>query len=87
VLWLPEAAVVSRNGRAWCLVVADQGNSKGKANAKTHTAIEPVEVTVGPAEQGRVPVLSGLEPGQSVLVEGAYEWLYRDLKDLIRFVD
>lgn len=77
VLWLPEAAVVSRDGKAWCvLVTGDQA-----------TGIKPVEVSVGPAEQGRIPVLSGLEPNQSVLVEGAYEWLYRDLKDLIRFVD
>ena len=77
VLWLPEAAVVSRNGKAWCLIVSGD----------PHADIEPVEVTVGPPEQGRVPVLTGLEPAQTVLVEGAYEWLYRDLKDLIRFVD
>jgi len=77
VLWLPEASVVSRNGKAWCLIVSGDQQAD----------IEPVEVTVGPAEQGRVPVLSGLQPAQTVLVEGAYEWLYRDLKDLIRFVD
>ncbi len=74
VLWVPEAAVVSRHGRAWCLVA--------KAGA-----ITPVAVRVGPVEKGRVPVLSGLKAGQAVLVEDAYEWLYRDLKDLIRFVD
>lgn len=87
VLWLPTAAVVSRNGRAWCLLAdtdTDSGTGTGKDGGAGPT---PVEVTVGPADQGRVPVLSGLSPGQSVVVEGAYEWLYRDLKDLIRFVD
>jgi len=74
VLWVPQAAVVSRRGQSWCLVVKDG-------------VPEPAAVEAGPARRGRVPVISGLEPGQAVVVEGAYEWLYRDLKDLVRFVD
>jgi len=74
-LWLPEASVVSRNGKAWVVLVADDNT------------LHPLAVKTGPAEQGRVPVLAGLKPDQPVLVEDAYEWLYRDLKDLIRFVD
>lgn len=75
VAWLPAAAVVSRNGKEWVMV------SDGK-----HP--RPVEVQVGPAaEDGRIPVIKGIAAGTRVVTEGAYELLYRDLKDLIKFVD
>jgi len=75
VAWVPGQAVVSRNGRDWVIVPGDKGP-------------KPVEVRVGPtAADGLIPVLKGLEPGTQVVTEGAYEQLYRDLKDLIKFVD
>jgi len=74
VLWLPETAVVSRNGKAWCVV-------------KDGKEFKPVEIKVGVAEQGKIPVLSGLKKHQLVVTEGAYELLYKDLKSLIKFVD
>jgi len=74
VVWAPAAAVVARNGKTWC-VVAREGQYK------------PVEVHVGEATGGRVPVLSGLAAGAEVVTKGAYELLYRDLKDLAKFVD
>ena len=74
VVWVPAAAVVSRNRKTWCIVRAgDQ--------------FKPVPVEVGPAVNGRIPVLSGIAAGDRVVTEGAYELLYRDLKDLIKFVD
>jgi len=47
----------------------------------------PRQITVGGARNGRVPVLSGLMSGQQVVRENGYELLYRDLKELIQFVD
>ncbi len=74
VYWLPDSAVVSRNGRTWCVIDRD---------GHTHS----VEVVVGPARNGRTPILSGIAPDDRVVTDGAYELLYRDIKDLIRFVD
>lgn len=75
VLWVPAAAVVARNGRTWCIVVRE-----GRP--------QPVEVRVGPvADDGRIPVLAGLKPQAQVVTEGAYELLYRDVKELIKFED
>ena len=74
VVWVPAAAVVARNGKTWCIV---QDGEKFKS----------VEVAVGPAVAERIPVVSGLAAGDKVVTEGAYELLYRDLKDLIKFVD
>jgi len=74
VVWIPESAVVGRNGKTWCIVSADQ----------TYRA-QPV--VVGSAIDGRIPVLSGLTAGQQVVTENGYELLYRDLKELIQFVD
>ena len=74
VAWVPAAAVVSRNGKDWCLVRHGRG-------------FEPVAVVVGPPQDGRIPILSGLSAGTEVVTRGAYELLYRDLKDLIEFVD
>lgn len=74
VVWVPAAAVVARNGKSWCIVAEGARTS-------------PVEVRAGPVENGRIPVYEGLRAGQRVVTEGAYELLYRDLKDLVKFVD
>lgn len=74
VVWVPVAAVVARNGKTWCVVQAED-------------QFKPVQVEVGPAVNGRIPVLSGISAGDKVVTEGAYELLYRDLKELIKFVD
>ncbi len=73
-VWVPAAAVVARNGKTWCVV-------------REGDQLKPVEVEVGPAVSGRVPVLSGIAAGDRVVTDGAYERLYRDLKELIKFVD
>lgn len=76
VAMVPMRAVVARDGLTWCLI--DDGASHAK----------PVRVTVGPAQDdGRIPVLAGVAPGQRVLVHNAYEALYRDLNSLIKFKD
>ena len=76
VLWVPESAVVARNGKTWCIIQSADGQSK------------PAEVQVGnKSPDGRIPVLSGLEGTADVVSKGAYELLYRDIKDLIKFVD
>lgn len=74
VVWVPTAAVVARDGKTWCIV---QEADRFRA----------VEVRVGTAAAERIPILSGLEAGSRVVTEGAYELLYRDLKELIKFVD
>ncbi len=74
VVWIPQTAVVSRNNKTWCIVAKDQGYT-------------PKQIEVGNAVRGKVPVLSGLRGGQQVVRENAYELLYRDLKELIQFVD
>ena len=75
VVWVPEAAVVARNGKTWCV---EQQGDRSKA----------VEVRVGAASaDGRIPVLAGLEAETRVVTKGAYELLYRDLKNLVRFED
>ena len=74
VVWVPAAAVVARNGKSWCVI---QKQDQFKA----------VEVRAGAPSDGRIPILSGLEAGNRVVSRGAYELLYRDLKQLIKFVD
>lgn len=74
VVWVPAAAVVARNGKSWCIVAEGATTS-------------PVAIRAGPVENGRIPVFEGLRAGQRVVTEGAYELLYRDLKDLVSFVD
>ncbi len=74
VAWVPVSAVVARNEKTWCIVQED-----GR--------FQPVEVQVGTATAERIPVLSGLKAGSRVVTQGAYELLYRDLKELIRFED
>lgn len=74
VVWVPESAVVSRHGKTWCLL----------ADGKT---FKPVEVQAAAPENGQVPIIAGLQSNDRVVTEDAYEWLYRDLKDLIKFVD
>ncbi len=74
VIWIPETAVVSRNNKTWCII----------AEGQKYT---PQQIEVGNVIKGKVPVLSGLEAGQQIVRENGYELLYRDLKELIQFVD
>ena len=74
VAWIPAIAVVSRNNKTWCIIAENQ----------TYT---PKQIKVGNVSNGKIPVLSGLKAGQQVVRENAYELLYRDLKELIQFVD
>lgn len=75
VVWVPAAAVVSRDGKTWCIV-------------QYEGELKPFEVEVGlVSDDGRIPVITGLQAGAQVVTEGAYELLYRDLKELIKFVD
>lgn len=74
-LWLPQAAVVSRNNKTW-VVIEDKPDH-----------FQPVAVTVGQGKDNMIPILSPLSPQAKVVSKGAYELLYRDLKDLIKFVD
>lgn len=75
VVWVPAAAVVARGGKTWCIVQDGE-------------QFKPVEVRVGPlSSDGRIPVLTGIKAGTRVVTGGAYELLYRDLKELIRFED
>jgi RND family efflux transporter MFP subunit len=74
VSWIPESAVVSRNNKTWCIVYKDQKYT-------------PQRIEVGTAIAGKVPVRLGLAAGQQVVRENGYELLYRDLKELIQFVD
>ncbi len=74
VLWVPAEAVVMRNLQAWCVL---QSGERFRA----------VPVSIGQAEHGRIPVFSGITPEDRIVAEGAYELLYQDLKQLIKFVD
>jgi biotin carboxyl carrier protein len=75
VFWVPASAVVARDGKSWCIVQQDKGGFK------------PVAVEAGQEQDGKIPVSSGLQQGQQVVTEGAYELLYRDINSLIQFVD
>ncbi len=57
---LPSSAVLVRDGQH-TVVYLDQGGGRYSRR----------EVTVGPPIDGHVPVLSGLEPGERAVVEGA----------------
>ncbi len=75
IVWLPATAVVARNGKTWAIVAKD-------------STYKAVKIEVGSlAADGRIPVTKGIQPGTIVVTKGAYELLYRDLKDLIKFVD
>lgn len=74
VLWVPESAVVSRNNQSWCIV-------------KNNRNYKPIRIEAGAEKGGRIPVFSGLAKDQQVVCKNAYELLYRDLKELIKFVD
>ena len=74
VTWVPASAVVSRNNQSWCIV-------------KNNKNYMPIRIEAGGEKDGKIPVLSGLKAGQQVVCENAYELLYRDLKELIKFVD
>ena len=70
-LWVPATAVVARNGESYCIVAA-QGGYKA------------IKVRAGDADNGMIPVLKGLSPGDAVVTAGAYEMLYRDLGTLMQ---
>ncbi len=74
VVWVPTSAVVEREGHTYCIV---EGDGEGR----------PVAVTVAGTEGKRTALSAGLAPGAAVITEGAYERLYRDLDQLMRFVD
>lgn len=74
VAWVPQSGVVSRGGEDY--VVRAEGDS-----------YRAVRVETGPGEAGRVPVLRGLSPGQTVVTQGAYLLLYRDLKRVMQPTD
>ncbi|HHD56422.1 MAG TPA: HlyD family efflux transporter periplasmic adaptor subunit [Desulfobulbaceae bacterium] len=74
VIWVPTSAVVSRNNQSWCIV-------------KNNKNYIPIRIEAVAEKDGKIPVLSGLKAGQQVVCENAYELLYRDLKELIKFVD
>ncbi len=74
VVWVPAAAVVARNGKTWCVI-------------RKQDQFKAVEVHVGAVSGRRIPILSGLKAGTKVVTRGAYELLYRDIKELIKFVD
>ena len=75
VMWVPSSAVVSRGNKFWCIEVRDN-------------KVVAVPVSVGAADHtDRTPILKGLNLNSQVVVKGAYEWLYRDLKNLVKFVD
>ena len=74
VVWIPAEAVVGRNNKTWCIIYKDQKYT-------------PRRLETGASVAGKTPVISGLEPGQEVVTENAYELLYRDLKELVQFVD
>ena len=71
VLWVPQSAVVERDGKTYCIRRHD-------------SHYEPVVVAVGAATHGRLPVLAGLQAGDRVVVENAYLLLYRDLKAIMK---
>ena len=76
VYWLPESAIVGRDGKSWCIV---------KITDKHYQAIQ---IKVGHKDEGKVPVIAGnLKNGQNVVIENAYELLYADINSLIKFVD
>ncbi len=92
VVWLPTAAVVARNGKTWAILpkaTVKKGLQKElQKELQKRTSFKAVEIKVAPATaDGRIAVLKGIQPGATVVTKGAYELLYRDLKELIKFVD
>ena len=75
VTWVPASAVVSREGKTWCLLADENGSPT------------PARVQTGTAEEDRIPILEGVAAGQRVLAKNAYEYLYRDLNELLQFED
>lgn len=71
VFWVPQSAVVERNGKTYCI------------RQKTH-GFDTIEVNVGEPVDHRIPVISGLQQDDRVVVSNAYLLLYRDLKDIMK---
>jgi len=74
VVWVPTAAVVEREGHTYCVV---------QAGGETR----PAAVEVAGREGTKTALRAGLAPGAVLVSEGAYERLYRDLDQLMKFVD
>lgn len=70
VIWVPQASVVQRNGKVFCIVVRSG-------------QYVPLAVEAAGARRGMVPVLSGLSAGDRVVTTGAYELLYHDLSAIM----
>ena len=65
---------VGREGKTYCV-------------RRIKDRFESVEVTAGPEQAGRIPVLTGLQAGDRVVTKGGYLLLYRDLNQLMQFQD
>jgi RND family efflux transporter MFP subunit len=75
-LVIPNQAVVENNGRFFVFVISPEGKPK-KREVKLGT-------TTG---QGLVEVLTGLKEGERILVKGAYQEEYRNIKQYIHKED
>ena len=71
-LAVPGAAVLTKAGKTWVV--------KRAPGKDGHPAFEPVEVRVGATANGRTQVLSGLQAGEQVLVQGGLGYLYPEFK-------
>lgn len=62
---LPEEAVVYRDARSWAVVVDAAKDDKG------HHTVTAREVQTGPRDGNRLAILSGVKPGEDVVLTGA----------------
>lgn len=62
---LPEEAVVYRDAKSWAVVVNAATDDKG------HHTVTAREVQTGPRDGSRLAILSGVQPGEDVVLTGA----------------
>lgn len=62
---LPEEAVIYRDAKSWAVVVDPAVDDKG------HHVVTAREVQTGPRDGSRLAVLSGVKPGEDVVLSGA----------------
>ncbi|MBP7338270.1 efflux RND transporter periplasmic adaptor subunit [Niveispirillum sp.] len=62
---LPEEAVVYRDAKSWAVVVDAAKDDKG------HHTVTAREVQTGPRDGSRLAILSGVKPGEDVVLTGA----------------
>ncbi|MFY8095071.1 MAG: efflux RND transporter periplasmic adaptor subunit [Niveispirillum sp.] len=62
---LPEEAIVYRDAKSWAMVVDAAKDDKG------HHTVTAREVQTGPREGNRLAILSGVKPGDDVVLTGA----------------